>query len=447
MNKKMLRNIIISVVSLAVLFGAYYFVMNMPEKETKDDIPDYTPTPTIEVLSIKSDEISEISIKNEDNSFTVAKKEENEFYVKEYPDYRFSNAKLNSVFYDFATVNAEKEMTEDDDYGFLESVNTTEILLNDGTIHSLTLGNKVSGSNSYFLKYNEKAYVVSQYEGSSFLKTVNSLRETNIMAVDLQSISAFSVDKDGKNFIDIREIKEEERDSFSMVTSHVMTNPKYISVSMDGYSAIMQKMTDITAVDFPLDNDPKKYGIGRLTFKFTAGEETHKILYGDKDEKGNVYAQIEGESYVFLTSPTFFDELSTLDPQALMDKFSLLVSIDNITGVEIFGGGKNYNFVINGEGDDAKYFINNKEMKDEFFKKAYQEVIGLTTNGLREMDSVGGVEYTVIYKYKNGNQDICEYKNYDERNYAVFINDESEFIILKKKLTSAMTAIEGFMKQ
>ena len=445
MNKKMLRNLFISVVALAVLSGAYYFVMKMPEKDAAEEEPTYTPTPYVEVLNLKSDDISEVNINNPENIFTVARAEENKFYVKEY-DLNFSKSKLNSVLLDFATINAEKELTEEGDYGFPESGIVTNITMKDGTLYSLTLGNKVSGSNSYFLNYDNKTYVISEYEGSNFLKTLNSLRETNILTIDNPSISAFSVDKNGKNLVDIREIREDEKDKFSMVTSHVMTNPSYVSVSMDNYGAIVQEITGVTAVDFPDDNDPSKYGIGKLKFKLTDKDKTVTILFGEKDEKGNVYAQLEGENYLFITAPALFDTLYNIDPQALMDKFVLLVNIEKITGLEFFGGGKNYNFIIDGEGDNAKYYINDKEIKDDAFKKAYQAVIGLSTNGFNEKYA-GNTDYTIIYNYKDGNQDVCEFKNYDERNYAVFVNNKSEFIILKKKLTAAMEAIEGFFMQ
>ena len=445
MNKKMVRNLIISVAVLAILSVAYYFVMKMPEDKPEVTTPDYTPIEYIEVFNRKSDEISEININNEKNSFTAARKEE-EYFVKEYTDFLFSKAKLNSLFLDFATINAEQELTEEGDYGFSDPIAVVNITLKDGNSYTFSLGNKISGSSKYFLLNNGKAYVISEYEGANFLKTLNSLRETNIAEIDNQSVSAMKVEKDGKTLVDIRTMEEKEAENFSSITTQVMTYPKYVSVSMDGYGPLLQEIVPVTAVDFPSDN--KNYGLGKLKLTITDKDNTHTIIYGDKDEKGNVYAQIEGAKYVFLTSSALFDKLYSLDPQSLMDKFALLVNIDKLNGLEIFGGGKSFNFIINGEGDSAKYFINDKELDETNFKAAYRAVIGLSVNGFREKEIIGqDADYTVIYKYKDGNQDICEYKSYDERNYAVFINSKSEFIILKKKLTAAMEEIEGLVNR
>ena len=75
-NKKMLRNIIIGVIVLAVLAGLYILVEKMPSKENKDDVSssDY-----VTVYSENYDDITKVSVENSEGGFVIVKNDKGWF--------------------------------------------------------------------------------------------------------------------------------------------------------------------------------------------------------------------------------------------------------------------------------------------------------------------------------------------------------------------------------
>jgi hypothetical protein len=325
---------------------------------------------------------------------------------------------------------------------------TVKITSNDGNVYTLILGDKVIGDDGYFLKYNDKIFVIDSYKADSFLKQVNSYRETSLAIIDNKTTSKFSLSNSKGQIIDISIGEQKEMESFGTMSQFVMTYPKHMSVNSDKFGKILEPITEISVKAFVEDNpkDISKYGIGKLNFTITDKEKTVTIKYGNKDEKGDVYAMLEGKNYVFTQDATMYDSLSTVEPLGLMENFAHIVNIDKVNNVVFSGEGKRYNLVIKGEGDTKTYFVNDKDIKEDVFKKAYQAVLGIFTNGFAEKTVSGQPEYSVVYHYKDGTKDTINYINYDDRNYAVSKNGKVDYIILKKNLATQMAELEKLIQ-
>jgi hypothetical protein len=66
-----------------------------------------------------------------------------------------------------------------------------------------------------------------------------------------------------------------------------------------------------------------------------------------------------------------------IKPFDLIDKFALLINIENVEHLSISGGEKNLNADIRGEGDDRFYYLNGAKSEPSSFKAFYQALIGL----------------------------------------------------------------------
>jgi hypothetical protein len=445
MQNKLIRNIIFSVLGLLILGGAYYYVEKMPTKNEKKS-EDTTKTENIEVVNFKTEDIKEVNIKNETSLYTVYKKDKENYGIKEYSNIEFSNSRLSLVFSDFASILAQSEI-KDAAIGFVEKA-TAKITLNDGNFYTLILGDKVIGSEGYFLKYNDKIFVIDSYKSDSFLKEVNSFRETTLATIDNKSISKFSLSGSKGKILDIKLGEQKEMESFGTMAQYAMTYPKYKSVDSEKFGKILEPITQISVKSFVEDNprDISKYGIGKLSLTIADKEKTINIRYGNKDEKGDVYAMLEGKNFVFTQESAMFDSLSKIEPLGLIETFAHIVNIDRVNNVLFNGNGKSYNLVIKGEGETKTYFINDKEIKEDVFKKAYQAVLGLFTNGFLEKPVSGAPDYTVVFYYKDGTKDTIDYISYNDRNYAVAKNGISDYIILKKNLSAQMAEIEKLIQ-
>lgn len=461
---KLFRNIFISVVLLAVLGGAYYAVTKIPDKT--GETPSSTPSPEIsssDITVFEADikDIDELTIKNADGEYTIvsetAKEKNSEGKEIEKTVYKikgsnidYSSSMLQSQCYNFNNISASKELdSEDEEYGLATPAGTARIKLKNGSVTDIAIGNKVIGGSGYFAEIGGKVYNVSSYFGEAVLKNANSFRDKEIATFDMASLKKLNISKGGEN-IKLRPIKKDEESKFSKMTSFIMTEPKYISVSADYLNKIAQKITGISADEFVSDSraDFGKYGLASpsLTFEFADDKTDITVHYGAKTDDGKVYANVDGKDTVFTQSSELFDTLSQVTAEALADKLCNLVNIDDIKSVTVEGEGKKYTFSVKGKDDKMKYYLDGKTANEDAFKKAYQAIIGITSNGFAEKDVTGDAEYTVLYKYKGGTEQTAKYISYDERNYVLDLGGNREYTVLKKKLEQMMQSIESFAK-
>lgn len=460
---KLFRNVFISVVLLAVLGGAYYAVMKMPDKT--DEKPAGTPAPEsqsdITVFETEVKDIEELRIKNADGEYTIVSeniKEKNSdgkeidktVYKIKGSNIDYSSSMLQSQCYNFNNISASKELeSESEEYGLSSPAGTAQIKLKDGSVTDIAIGSKVIGGSGYFAKINGKIYNVSEYFGEAVLKNANSFRDKEIASFDMAKMTKFNISKGGES-IKLRPIKEEEESKFSKMTSIVMTEPKYISVSADYLNKIAQKITGITVSEFVSDSraDFGKYGLSSpaLTFEFVDDKTDITVHYGTKTEDGRVYANVDGKDTVFTQDSELYDTLSQVTAEALADKLCNLVNIDDIKSVTVEGEGKKYTLSVKGKDDKVKYYLDGKTANEDAFKKAYQAIIGITSNGFAEKEVSGDAEYTVTYEYKDGTSQTAKYISYDERNYVLDLGGNREYTVLKKKLAQMMQSIESFAK-
>lgn len=460
---KLFRNIFISVVLLALLGGAYYAVMKMPDEssEISSDIPEDSSQNDITAFKTDIKDISELYIKNETDEYTIISetvKEKNSdgeeiektVYKIKNSNIDYSSSMLQSQCYSFINISAFNELeTENEEYGLNSPAATAEIRLKNGSSTKIIIGNKVIGGNGYFAKINEKLYNVSEYFGECVMKSANSFRDKNIASFDMANLKKFNLNKDG-TVIKIRPIKKEEENKFSKMTAFVMTEPKYVGVSADYLNKISEQITGITANEFVSDSksDFAGYGLASpiLTFEFADGETDITVHFGSKSDDNEVYANVDGKDTVFTTDGVLFDVLSQITAEALADKLCNLVNIDDIKSVTVESSNKKYTLSVKGKDDNMKYYLDGKNANEEAFKKAYQAIIGITSNGFAEKEVSSDAEYTVTYKYKDNTVQTAKYISYDERNYVLDLGGNREYTVLKKKLSEMMSAIEDFAK-
>lgn len=460
---KLFRNIFISVVSLALLGGAYYAVMNMPEKDSETPESTLAPESSSGITAFKADikDIAELYIKNADGEYTIisetVKEKNDDGEETEKTTYKikdsaidYSSSMLQSQCYNFINISALAELeTEAEEYGLTAPSATAEIRLKDGSATDISIGNKVIGGTGYFAKINNKIYNVTEYLGEAVMKNANSFRDKSVASFDMANMKKFNISKNGEN-IKIRPINSDEESKFSKMTSFVMTEPKYVSVSADYLNKISEQITGITVSDFVSDNaaDFGKYGLSspQLTFEFADNETDITVHFGAKTDDGKIYANVDGRNTVFTQDAALYDTLSQITAEALADKLCNLVSIDDIKSVTVEGEGKKYTLSVKGKDDKMKYYLDGKTANEEAFKKAYQAIIGITSNGFAENDVTGDAEYTVTYKYKDGTVQTAKYISCDERNYVLDLGGNQEYTVLKKKLAEMLDAVENFAK-
>jgi len=130
----MRNRIIIMSAAVILLLGAYFGLSKIDTKKP----PVETPKPTAETISIFKtdiDKIMSISLKTPKDEFAFAKKDKI-WIVNGSESIKLSQSKVDSLAYDFVTINAEALISDNGnlaDYGLDKPLATPKSTLSDGT--------------------------------------------------------------------------------------------------------------------------------------------------------------------------------------------------------------------------------------------------------------------------------------------------------------------------
>ena len=447
-NKKLIRNIIISVLVIAALVGILVWVNSIPDKtaDSGSETETLEQSDSIEIFKVDKENVKSVSVENEKGSYTILKNGD-EYTVADNKGIEYSSVNLGFNFESFLQINGSKDVTEDD----IPFTKTAEavITMNDGVKHVLTLGGEVIGETKTLLKYNDKVYAVPTYNISCFNQELNSFRSTQLGKLEA-NLESMEIYENSKELVAIRKATEEDNKKFRVNMSYVMTYPKFLGVSSDRLQSFMELIQNgysLDIISFADDNKANfsKYGIGKKTLIIDDGKNEYKFAFGNKDDKGNVYTVLNNGSSVYTMSSALFDIIDKYNGDVLMDKLTHIADLNNVKTLVFEGKGDKYTLERKGNEDNYKYDINGNDIAEDKFKDAYQEIIGITSDKIAYNNVSGSAEYTVTINYLDGKTEIWEYVPYDERNYVLKKDGQESYICLKKKPAAAMQNIKNIL--
>ena len=443
-NKKLIRNIVVSVVVLAALVGALIWVNSIPDDETGDasKVND-AETEEISVFTADTENVKSVKIENAEESYTIVKNGE-EYTISEKPDIIYSSSSLRFCFEAFLDISASKDLTEEEIP--FEKKAQAIVTMNDGAQHIIVMGNDVIGENAKFVKYNDRIYSVPEYQLSYFNALSNSFRDTQLGTIK-SDVRSLKILENGKELVSFRTATEDDAANFPVAVTYVMTYPKYLGVSGDRIQSLFDTLGEgysLDIVTFADDNiaNASKYGIGKKTLIINDGENDFKLDYGNKDENGDVYVVVNDGKSVYTMSSSLFDIIDKYNGDVLMDKLTHIVNLDDIKNITFEGKGDKYILERKGSENNYTYDINGAATPEDTFKTIYREIIGINSDKIAYNGVIGQAEYTVTINYPDGRSYKWEYVSESERNYILFKNGEAKYICLKKNVDTAMSNIK-----
>lgn len=453
-NKKLIRNLIIGIVVLAVLCGLLILAYKMPEKNsenTDNNSSELNNSKEITVIDIKTEDVKSITVENEYGKYTIINKGDNEYEMQGNGGIPYSSPRMASNFSSFLNISAEQELT-DEDINFSQTAKAT-LIMNDGKKEEIILGNEVIGKNQNFLQYNGKQYVVWSYVANEFLSKPDDFRNTQLATITT-NFKSFEIKKEGQDYVKLKVVEnEEESKALDIGANYILTYPKQMAASEDRltplFELIGQQGYSVNVISFADSNiaNKSKYHIGKKSITFKEENAEYTFEFGDKDENGNIYTVFNDSNYIFTMSSDLFDLIDTYTPDVLMEKFAHLVLITKINQVVFEGGGNKYTLDISGSEDNYTYKVNGKKTDEDVFKKVYQEIIGITVDSTSDTPiKAEKADYTVTFKYLDGSKVTYSYVSYDARNYVLQKDGQGEKILLKKRLPTAMENIKKLLK-
>lgn len=443
-NKKLIRNIIISVVVLAALVGLLVWVNSIPDKEAENGKDDNeTVAEEIEIYKFEADDVKSIKIENEKVAYTIVKSEDG-YTISGNPDILYSSSKLGYCFGELSSLVASKAVSIDS--VVFEKSSQVTICLNDGIQHELFIGSDVIGENAKFVKYEGKLYAVPSYRLSYVEADLNSFRDTALGTISAD-IASMKILENGKELVSFRKMTDKDAESFNVSATYVMDYPKYLAVSSDRLQSLFEAIGEgysLSVSGFVDDNisNASKYGIGKKTVIINDGENEYRLDYGNKDENGNIYTVVNNGKSVYAMSSTLFDIIDKYTGNVLMDKLTHIANLDDIKHITFDGKGSSFKLERKGNEDNYSYEINGESVDEDTFKSIYREIIGINSDKIAYNGVAGQAEYTVTIVYPDGKTEKWEYVSESERSYVLSKNGQAVYICPKKNVDAAVKNIK-----
>ncbi len=448
-NKKMIRNLIIGVVALALLSGAYIWATKW---QPEDDETQASQTEKISLVDLEKDAIAEVRINNQDGGFTIISKTQDNstiWSVKEYTNLNLSKGKLSNLVTAISELNAASEITNDknvplSEFGFGDGAKGVVVRTKDGAEIEIEIGNKIAVDSSYYAmkKGDSGIYTISQSNAEQLLQGINAYRETTLGTINPETIKRLSITQKGKKVMEL--VKNPDITENKFRTSFTrMIYPYNEDTGVQKTDDLINAFGTIKVIDFVSDNpnDAAKYGIpGGTTVIVEDDVASHTIKFGDTAPDGNVYAMYNDKPFVFTMESTINDMLKDLDPFDYIDKFAHIYSIGKISKVEVSYLDEKHIMTVDygktDEDEDDEYFIDGKAKDDKFFKEVYQGVIGVNITQPVSGRTPGKEVARVTFTMSDGKIETSRYYEYDDRSLLLVKPSGKQYLVLRKYIES-----------
>lgn len=466
-SMKKLWSLLALVLALAILAGSYVYLKNKPKKDDSANNKNTETAAKEQISRVEKDKISKMILTSSKGEIVFEKKDK-EWKIPNV-NYKLKQTDIEDIAQSFASMEAEKVVADNakelETYGLKTPVVTAKAVLNDGTEKVFYLGDKTPLGDTYYLmtKDSTKVYTVWMNHGEHFSTTIDKLRDRNFVTFEPQETNYLKiVPGNGRTMeIQLNIDKNDESQSYGLnLFRLVKPYSKPRSVDSEKMQAATNAIPTLEIKEFIEDDakDFSKYGLDKPSLEVEAKDNknntVHIFLGKDKDDK-SVYFKTADSKSVYTIEKDKVQPLK-LDPFAIVDKFAYLVNIDTVDKIVLQGNGKSHTITLSrqvtkkaekeGEKDEVTttYKIDDKDIKEEDFKKYYQTLIGVLVDAEIDKKVDEKSEITTTYYLNAGSERevTVKYAPYNENFYAVFRDGVSEFVVSKDKVQKIFTELE-----
>jgi len=438
---KMVRNLIILVVILGGLIGAFYYVQTMEPKDGDEGESE----PLSQVVStLDKEKIVEVSIEREGETLTLYKDNE-QWKVKGQEDVELNQTKAGDPAHFISEVRArdviEGESGNLADFGLEKPSMTITVKLENGETKSFRIGDETPDKGGSYMMMNDdkNIYVV-------FNSLVNSLK------VDLDAIRDFAVVKYKAN--DLRKLRMQYKDkpaielvygdkSVFSVSDWVMKEPYQWGVDGKTIGEILGKVTSLELNEYVGEGEEnlKEYGLNEpsASLEITGKDDkTIELILGKNKDDNLVYCKLGDNDAIYTIEQSQVDFLEN-EAFKMISKYALVVKESTVDKLSVESSDQSGTVEIVREGEEVSYKLDGNPVAEEDFKEFYQELIGLELDGAVKKEVGKNPEVTFTFHRNESPETISvAYIPYDENYYAVSIDGKAQFYIRKSKVADVL---------
>ena len=465
------RNIIIAIIAFLLCIALLVVVLVIPnsfldEAETSQE-EQWAEVEDTSVVLVPYESESYVNSKiivESENPFTLAKTVDEEgkvqYIVESHPTIEVNPAGINALANNFSYVQMADTINEKPDdlsvYGLTEPQGKYTLVNENGTTKTIIIGDAIGSMYYAMLEGDPKVYTIYGAYGNAVLSGINGYRETTLVNIQSgkigEELKSFRIDSREGCLVNIRVATEADRVTAS-TSKFVMTHPYNMPVYASKLLEVFPQFSPVNVSQFVEDNPTNlaKYGLDNPQYTLTLEDQEQKyvIRFGNLSEDGRrVYCMMEGKNFVFDMLKNKLDAFESLDPYILCDRYAHLISIEDITSVQVKSadGAHNYTLTVD-KNTQELFFYNGKPAEDEGFRDAYRYItgIGLSADGGNNVTKSNEV-LRIVFNFDDGTNYTAVYYEYDDRNYALDRNGEnSNFLVSKKSITEMYDMINAIV--
>ena len=448
------KTLIISLVILILLGGGYYGATVWQKKKAASASSPYTPPQRLgnfENYDLAKIEVPGLALEKNGETWELS-------YLEGgiSPDrIELDQRQIQLLTYSLTSVWIDRIVDEEPEdlsvYGLETPSSWLAITDSTGSREEYILGDLTPSRTSYYAmeEGSPAVYAVSVYQGDNMRFTLDRIRQRSLFpAFEPQTLSRLRLEFP-ETVIDISPKPESIQHHLSTFSTHVMASPYKLTrgVDSEAFYNLLMPLSGLTIAEFidDLPSSLQPYGLDKPARIFIdTAEGSVDLLVGDQVD-GKRYAKLadtqgsprENSQGVFTVDG--LEPLINVRPFSLVDKFSLLINIDDVDHLSVTGGERNLSVDFQGKGDEGVYFLNGKKAETRSFKNFYQAVIGLLadaeyTGPARQSEDTG--EVTIEYRLNSpaGGRPSITLVPYNRDFYAVRQEGAMEFLISRNQV-------------
>ncbi len=446
---KLYRNIIITVIVIATLASALFFIARyQPQDPDGTPMLDETEEGMFQIYKTDSSRITALHIKNADEEYQLILAGD-QWLLNNDASIKLNQMSVKTLVNTCASVSAKKVVAETLDsaesFGFTNPTGYVELHFTDGSTKRFVAGNKTLDGQDYYITMSDdsKIYLKNAYGTESLIPQSHSLRDLSLIAIDpsnLDAIRSFSMSSQDKLDVKVENLSE---NGWKIILP-IYAEPKGQIIVND----ILYKFESFNAT-YVIEDHAKNldmYGLNKpyAEFSLVTNQQKYEMIVGNETGSYRFVKQKNTDTvYAVAKSDLQFLELGYMD---LMSSLIHVEHIDKISQVELVSGETRFEMKIDGDDDSRQYYINGKQFKKDAFSKAYQLVIGICFDSI-DLSNVPKIEASSYIKYtrKDGTVSFVEFLPINERNYRVTVDGKGNSITNRKNLEDVIKNLEDLV--
>lgn len=454
-KKRLIRNIIVSVLAVGILAGVLIAVMNMDSKEETQDTPAATQTPSYNAYTVEKDNIQSIAVNNAGSVLTVVNSD-GKWQIDGYGADDADSIRVENLVTTVSTVisnnEVEKNPSDLTQYGLDNPELTVEINKKDGSKDRLIIGDvsPVTGEYFFMTEGSDTIYTIYSYKVDTLKQPISYYRIFNRFSIDTTKMSEIILERKEQSDIHLK-VKDSTDDSYNVWTMLKPYQGEVMAIDQYVDDKILMPVSELQ-INAPAE-DGKNYGFDDpkavVTFITADYNDNNEITSTEKQKLviGNTenhitYVKLNDLDTVFAVSDDLLS-FAFVDEFLVVSKLQGMADIAKTSKMEVTAAAGTYTMDIEHLPENKFAFkINGKEADEKKSKQTYQSVIALNVDGVYKNETLADAEITVKFTGYDTNPDITvEYIPINELSYAVRRNGVVQFTIKKLTVEKALNTL------